>query len=155
MCVWVRLFLNKHDRHGVLIKVMHGSALMYESTVMPIELGRCTHHEGNPYFAFHMLLSQKEDMAEATKILEENVLHDKMGKCREYIHFPNTFEAQGEKGMRIVTPNQNMWPQEKPNGTLGNNGTVHPANAWRKCVPAERHTLGLHRCLLNGLCRTN
>ena len=113
MGVWVRLFLNKHDRHGVLIKVMHGSALMYESTVMPIELGRCTHHEGNPYFAFHMLLSQKQDMPDAAKILEENVLHDKMGKCREYIHFPNTFEAQGEKGMRIVTPNQNVWPQEK------------------------------------------
>ena len=103
--VWVRLFLNENDRHGVLVKVMHGSALIYESSKMAIELGRCTHHEGNPYFAFHLVLYNKRrgPNEETRKMLKH--LDSVANNTREYIHFPKTFKTTGEEGMRKVTPN--------------------------------------------------
>ena len=103
--VWVRLFFNKHDRHGVLVKVMHGTALLFESSQMPIELGRCTHHEGNPYFAFHVLLyGEKSNTDLVEKALD--ALNKPSENVREYVHFPKTYQETGEEGMRIVTPNK-------------------------------------------------
>ena len=120
MGTWIRLFQHDQDHQGILIKIMKGTALVFPAA-LPVELGRCTHHEGNPHFAFHFVLHDEEKNCTSNPFsdAEEDTL-----RGREYVHFPNTVRDNGENDLRFVT------------GKAGKNASTH-LQQWEKNSGAE------------------